>query len=110
MIELFFIIYYIPKTMTRLARERHRSAVLWSFIGIGAWIAGELIIWLVFWGIYGVGMALWNWPEELPAGLRFFVYILALAAAGGGLLLAERTLDSRSRVKTYTLPPPPPKF
>lgn len=110
MIELFFIFYYIPKRMTRLARERHRSAVVWSLFGIGAWLAGELVVWLVFLAIYGLGMALWGWPEQLNAGLRLAVYVAALAAAGGGLMLVERRLDSRSREKSYPLPPPPPQF
>jgi len=110
MVELFFIIYYIPKTMTRLARERNRSAIVWSLTGIGAWVAAELVVWLVFWGIYGAGVALRGWPGQLSSGLRFFVYVVALAAAGGSLLLVERNLDSRSRARTYTEPPPPPRF
>lgn len=110
MVELFFILYYIPKTMTRLARERNRSALAWSFIGIGAWIAAELVAVFIFGAIYGLGMALRGWPENLPGWLQLLVYVTALAAGGVSLMLVERALDSKSRVKKYPLPPPPPEF
>jgi hypothetical protein len=110
MVELFFIVYYIPKTMTRLAREQNKSALAWSFIGIGAWIAAELIVVLIFGAIYSFGMGLWGWPENLPGWLQLVVYVLALAAGGLALMMVERALDSKSRVKTYPVPPPPPKF
>jgi hypothetical protein len=110
MVELFFIVYYIPQTMTRLARERNRSALAWSFIGIGAWIAAELIVILVFGAVYGLGMVLRGWPERLPGWLQLLVYVSALAAGGVSLMLVERALDSKSKVKTYLQPPPPPQF
>ena len=108
MVELFFILYYIPKTMTRLARARKRSAVGWSLIGIGAWLAGKLVVLLTFISIYALGIALWGWTENFSAGLWLFVYVTAMATAGGGLILAERKLDSQP--KLYPLPPPPPEF
>lgn len=110
MIELYFIIYRIPKMMTALARERNRSAVAWSLIGIAAWIGSEFIVMFGFGIIYGLGIALWGWPEELPAGARLFVYIAAIAAAIGGLTIVRRILSSKSREVSYPLPPPPPQF
>jgi hypothetical protein len=43
MLELYFVLYRIPKMMTQLARERHRSAVAWSLFGILAWIGAEFL-------------------------------------------------------------------
>lgn len=110
MVELFFIVYYIPRTMTRLARARNRSALLWSLTGIGAFLAGEFIILLVFGAVYGLGVALWGWPEKLQAGLQLMVYVTGLGGGGVALMRVEHALDSRSQVKTYPVPPPPPEF
>jgi L-asparagine transporter-like permease len=44
MIEIYFLIFRIPKMMTQLARERNRSALAWSLIAIGAWIGSELFV------------------------------------------------------------------
>jgi hypothetical protein len=44
MLELYFLIYRIPRMMTRLARERNRSALAWSLMGVGAWLGAELFV------------------------------------------------------------------
>jgi hypothetical protein len=110
MVELFFIAYHIPRTMSRLARENRRSSIAWSLIGAGAWLAGQFIVALVFVAIYGTGIALLGWSNDYSDALVRFVYAAALAAGGVCLILAERRLYSRAGVKSYTLPPPPPKF
>ena len=50
MLELYFLFYRIPKTMTQLARERQRSALAWSLLAIGAWVGAEIAV--------GVGVGL----------------------------------------------------
>ena len=50
MLELYFLIYRIPKMMTRLARERNRSALAWSLMGVGAWLGAELFV------LFGAGL------------------------------------------------------
>lgn len=112
MLELYFIFYRIPKMMSQLARERNRSAVTWSLLGIGAWIGGELLVGLGFGVVYGLGIIFWGWPEEMPAGANVLLYIAALGAAIGSFMLVRRYLQSRSPdhsdSKLLTPPPPPP--
>ena len=47
-LELYFLLYRIPRLMSGLARERNRSALAWSLFGIGAWIGAEVGVILVF--------------------------------------------------------------
>ena len=58
MLELYFLIYRIPKMMTRLARERNRSALAWSLMGVGAWLGAELFVLFGAGLIYGTGSVL----------------------------------------------------
>ena len=110
MLELYFLIYRIPRMMTRLARERNRSALAWSLIGIGAWIGAEVLV--VFGGglLYGTGMFLFGWSEDIPAGVQLLLYLVALGAAIGSVTIVRRILQSRSQEKSEPLPPPPPAF
>jgi hypothetical protein len=110
MIELYFVFYRIPKMMSQLARERNRSAVAWSLIGIFVWVGAEFIVALGFGMVYGVGTAIWDWPEPMPAGFRLFVYVASLGAAIGGVTLARRILAAKSTDTSFPLPPPPPRF
>ena len=108
MIELYFLIYRIPKMMTELARERHRSALAWSLIGIVNWLGAEFVVLFTSGLIYGPGKILWRWPQEMPNGLLFLLYAVALAAAIGGLTIARRILYSKSGEEPPHMPPPPP--
>ena len=110
MLELYFLIYRIPKMMTRLARERNRSALTWSLMGVGAWLGAELFVLFGAGLIYGTGSVLFGWPEQISAGLRFLCYIVALVAAIGAVTIVRRTLYSRSQDQYIPLPPPPPSF
>jgi hypothetical protein len=111
MLELYFIFYRIPKMMSQLARERQRSAVAWSLIGIGAWLGAEIAV------IFGIGIAYGIYSmvtegdivEEFPPVLRAVTYLLGLGAAIGSFLLAKRLLTSRRR-PDFQPPPPPPTF
>jgi hypothetical protein len=107
-LELFFILYYIPKTMTRLAKDHGRNALAWSLTGIGAWLGAQVIVVLTFIALYTLGVFLWGWPLDFPPALELFVWVSALAAAGGSLIVVERRLSPKPRVKSY--PPPPPAF
>ncbi|MDX6696402.1 MAG: hypothetical protein QOF02_4005 [Blastocatellia bacterium] len=107
MIELCFIIFVIPKMMRRLAREHKRSAVAWSLIGIGAWLGAEVLVAFGLGMFYGLGAALWGWPERPSPLFLLLAYAAALAAAIGSLTLTRRLL---SRRKELPSPPPPPTF
>lgn len=110
MLELYFLFYRVPKMMTRLARERNRSAVAWSLFGIGAWIGAEVVV--IFAGglLYGIGIFMFGWSEDIPTGVQLLLYVLALAAALGSVSIMRRILQSRSSEKFEPLPPPPPTF
>ncbi|HKS28844.1 MAG TPA: hypothetical protein VJS44_13550 [Pyrinomonadaceae bacterium] len=110
MIELYFLIYRIPKMMSALARERNRSALAWSLIGIAAWLGAEIIVIMTFVLIYEIGVVLMGWPEEMPALPRLAMYVAAIAAAIGGVTIAKRILSSKSRDNSFPMPPPPPQF
>jgi hypothetical protein len=108
MLELYFIFYRVPKMMTRLARERNRSALAWSLLGIGTWIVAEMFVIFTLTLIYQIGVATADWTEPAPAGLRFGTYLLGLVAALLAVTGLRRVLDSK---RTLTqLPPPPPTF
>ena len=110
MIELYFLLYRIPKMMTRLARERNRSALAWSLIGIGAWVGAEFAVALGIGLIYGLTAIFMGWPEEISAGLRLLTYILALIAAILSVTLVRRILSSKDPDQTLPFPPSPPSF
>jgi hypothetical protein len=111
MLELYFIFYKIPKIMSALARERQRSAVAWSLLGIAAWLGAELTV------VFGIGVTYAivsiandsEVPEDLPVELRVLSYVLALGSAIVSFLLVKRFLTSRPKPE-YFPPPPPPSF
>jgi hypothetical protein len=110
MLELYFIFYRVPKLMTRLARERNRSALAWSLLGMGTWIGTEMFVVFTFALIYQVGIITDDWTDPIPPGLRFMVYVLALLAALFAVTLLQRYLRSKSATPYEPAPPPPPTF
>jgi hypothetical protein len=110
MVELYFLFYRIPKMMTKLARERNRSALAWSFLAIGAWIGAELVVFLTVGIAYGTGSVLFGWQQGIPPGLNLFSYLAALAAAIGSVTLLRRILSARPAERAFPAPPPPPEF
>ena len=109
MLELYFIFYRIPKMMTRLARDRKRSAVAWTALAIVAWIGAEVIVGISVGFIHGIGVALWGWPSQ-SSGLNILTYVLALVAALVSVTVASRILASRPLGGEFPPPPPPPEF
>jgi hypothetical protein len=109
MIELYFLIYRLPRMMTQLARERNRSAVGWSLAAIAAWIGAELAVIFVYSIIYTIGEDQWGWPEKEPGGLKFLIYAIALVAAILGASVIRRVLRSMPTSEALA-PPPPPQF
>ena len=109
MLELYFLLYRIPKMMTRLARERNRSALAWTLIGIGAWIGSELLVGFVFGIIQAIGIEFWGWPER-SSGLNILTYVLALVAGLASVSVVSRILTSKPRDEALPVPPMPPTF
>jgi hypothetical protein len=110
MIELYFLIYRLPQMMSRLARERNRSAVGWSLLAIAAWVGAELAVAVVYSLIYALGETQWGWPEQPPGGILFMIYVLALVAAILGASVVRRVLSSMPANQEVKPPPPPPQF
>lgn len=110
MIELYFVLYRIPKRMSRLARERNRSALGWSLMGIAAWIGAELVVAVGLSVLYEAGIVFWDWPEKEPAAFTLLFYVAALAAAIGGYALVHRVLLKLPNQKAFSEPPAPPRF
>ena len=112
MLELYFVFYRIPKIMTQLARERHRSAVAWSVFGIFAWFGAELVVFVLVGLGYGVAALVFGWSveEEVPPGVLLLSYILALGSAIGSFAIVRKILSSRPIDQVFPAPPPPPQF
>jgi hypothetical protein len=110
LLELYFLFYRIPVMMTRLARERNRSALLWSIIGIAAWLGAEVAVGLTVGLTYGFAAFTMGWSDEIPAGMRLLTYLLALGAAILSITLVSRLLRSKPTNQILPLPPPPPSF
>jgi len=109
MLELYFLLYRIPRMMTKLARERKRSALAWTFIALGAWIGSELVVGIALAVFYAMGVALWGWPDQSP-GFNYLAYFLALAAALISVTIVTRILSRLPIEEFLPEPPPPPKF
>ena len=108
MIELYFLIFRIPKMMTQLARERNRSPLAWSLIAIGAWIGSELFVGVIYGTIQAIGIEFWGWPEH--PGLSLVAYVCALGAAIISLYIVTRVLRNKPREQVLPTPPLPPNF
>ena len=85
MLELAFLFYFLPRRMTRLARERHRSALAWSVAASAAWIGAEIVVGSAIMLSALVTAELWGWPKDIES-LTVVVYFPGLLA---GLVAAE---------------------
>ena len=96
--------------MSQAARERHRSALLWSLIGVGVWLFTEFFVAVALVFGYAIAAAAFDWPEQFPAGFRFLAYIVSLVAALITVSLVRRQLLATPPANLYNSPPPPPTF
>jgi hypothetical protein len=110
LVELYFLFYRIPRIMSRLARERHRSAWKWSLLGMAAWIGAEFVVALGLGVGYGILSLMFGWSEEIPTGFRFIAYIVTLLAAITAVTMVQRVLTAKQSPDHWPTPPPPPQF
>ncbi len=108
--ELYFIFYRVPKMMTRLARERNRSALKWSLLGMGAWVVAEFVVLFGSGTLYGIGAIFLAWPMPIPEVVKVIVYVLGLVAALLSVTIVSRILTRKPRERSFLAPPPPPDF
>ena len=85
MLELAFLFYFLPRRMTRLAREPHRSALAWSVAASAARIGAEIVVGSAIMLSALVTAELWGWPKDIES-LTVVVYLPGLLA---GLVAAE---------------------
>jgi hypothetical protein len=71
--------------MTRLARERHRSAIAWSVAASAAWIVAEIVVGSGIMLTAFITAELWGWPKDTES-LTAVAYLPGLLA---GLVAAE---------------------
>lgn len=109
MLELYFVLYRIPKMMSQLARERGRSPVAWSFIGIGAWIGAELAVSVTVVLVYAILVGFDDSADGIPPGVSGVAYVVSLVGAIIAVSLVRRVLRSQPQ-HDFELPPPPPTF
>lgn len=81
MVELYFLLYRIPRMMTRIAREKNRSALGWSLIAVGAWLGTETAVLVLFTLVYGFFAIMLDMPLTIPVWFRFITYLVSLFAA-----------------------------
>ncbi|HEY8225745.1 MAG TPA: hypothetical protein VIG25_10735 [Pyrinomonadaceae bacterium] len=110
MVELYFLLYRVPKMMSQAARESHRRALSWSVIGIVVWLVTEFAGALAFRIAYLIFAGPLDLPDTMPGGLKFIGYVLTLGTAIVSVLLVRRFLLSTTKEHSYPLPPPPPAF
>ena len=108
MIELYFLLYRVPKMMSDAARKRNRSVLAWSLLGDVVWLVAQFGVALAFGLVYALFAVLLNLPPiAMPVGFRALAYVLSLA----GAILSVRLLRNYIlREHSYPLPPPPPAF
>ena len=99
MIEIMFLVYFLPKRMSILARERDRSALKWALAAIGAWLGMEVLI-NVVWGVLSAfGLALWDWSESSVRTATFVVYVVGLIGGMVSADLVRRRLTAKPVVR-----------
>jgi hypothetical protein len=110
MIELYFLLYRVPKMMSQLAKERNRSARLWAILGIFAWVGGEFVVFFLFGVVSTVGELAGLWTVQDLGGYAILLYIAAIGAAIGSFAFVRRILRSLPVEEDAESPPAPPTF
>jgi uncharacterized protein YacL len=105
MIELLFLLVFLPRRMSSLARERGQSAFAWTLAAIGAWLGAEFVIIITWLLVHALGATFWGWSEDIKQQpMTIIVYILALI---GGLVSADlvrRQLTSKPVIRDDVKP------
>jgi hypothetical protein len=107
-LELFFLLWIVPKRIRPLARERGRSGFLWTLAAIGAWIGCEFLVFVVAVIIYELGIIYFEFPEGLERSpVVLVVSLFALIAGLIGSDVVRRVLTSIPVASKSALPAPP---
>jgi hypothetical protein len=86
-IELLFLIFFLPKRIRILARERDLSPLKWTLAAVGAWLGVECVIIFAWVMVSSISSALWGRPEDPEKSpLTYLIYFIALV---GGMVAAD---------------------
>ena len=103
MLELIFLFIVIPRRMSRLARERNRSALKWSLATMGVWVGVEFVVSFLLVILIFFSSAAFGVPEN-PETVSELAYIPALISALVGaefMIRRLRALPPASRMLDY---------
>ena len=98
MLELAFLLYFLPKRMTRLARERHRSALAWTLAASAAWIGAEIVVGIAIMAMGVVTAQLWGWPKDTET-VTAVAYLPGLLSGLVAAEIVKRYLSSRPALR-----------
>jgi len=86
-LEIYVLFFYIPRKIRALAKPRGQSALAWSLIAMGAWIAAEIAAVII-------SMLLTSLIRNLEEnGLFLFAtWVISFLAAAGAVSLVFRRL------------------
>jgi hypothetical protein len=86
-IEILFLIFFLPKRMRILARERDLSPLKWTLAEVGAWLGVECVVLFAWVVVSIISSSLWGWPEDPEKSpFSYLVYFIGLA---GGMIAAD---------------------
>jgi methyltransferase (TIGR00027 family) len=97
MLELVFLFIVIPIRMTRLARERNRSALKWTLATMGAWLGAEFVVGFVVVLLIFFSSSVFGVPKD-PDTVSELAYMPALVAALVSAEFMIRRLRAKPRV------------
>jgi len=98
MLELAFLLYFLPKRMTRLARERHRSARAWTLAASAAWIGAEIVVGVAIMAMGVVTAQVWGWPKDNET-VTAVAYLPGLLSGLVAAEIVKRYLSSRPALR-----------
>lgn len=90
------------------AKDTGRSAILWAFIAVAAFVGTQLLVSLIIGVFLGLGVGFLGWSETiLTDAYTIPVTVVAVVASFGATWLVLRYLDKIPEEDTFTAPPPP---
>lgn len=110
-LEIILMLVILPRSIKPLARERGKSAFLWTLAAIGAWIGGELLVITIYVILYVLSAGYFGFSEDIekqPA--TYIANFIGLLCGLGCADFVRRLLTSMPRVTHEPVPPPPPTF
>ena len=101
MIELIFLLIIIVPRVRSLAKERHESALKWSFAAIGAAMGAEIVAGIILITLWIIIARMGLIPRGNGVTVLYIVlYLLLIAAAAASATLVIRQLRKKPIIKS----------